>query len=1710
MLRKVLKSIAGISVMLLLAGIFCMIPSFSKELLNQKSESVISIDSDLTNADNVSTDSIFNANSSRISSITGSWQNAIQNALQNFQNPTFTDDYSVNGYKFYEKAGYTYYLIKDADGLASLAYYVNSGNATYNSTKAVYILTADIDLGSKLWTPIGTYSHPFNATFIGAGHKISNVRVNDLTVVSGTNNGAGLFGNVSGNISDLVLGGTYLIDTTTEAHTYKGYLVGNLTGQVINCYTYGLSVSSLNAVGNGGTVYSGTTLDGKTALKLDEKTETSYKAITGSGKMHSYYISKINSEDEEYNSVPSFYIANNNGQQNWYNGDVYRWINGTTNNPIYTNALPVLRESASEGQVYPLYVGYKATNLPTSEPTSSGRKEIEFGNATITHTFDYEYGTRTITLTDIKYDQSFVEFFKERPQYQQRLGYDFSTLNNSDQDNLNKKIFNVGYPVANGTSTFTWTAEEEEKNINLQLVTGVNSDGGSDTEDFTNLPTKGQLIVSNISNLKNYLENQDQEEGIELTNYSFDSNYSVALQNITSGSISFNITILDGYSLQIDGDDSSVAFDGSSITATGKHDEENGYQTSGTKQDSYNLITGSHSYTLDDDGNKVYTITIDNIVGEGGTLNIRVVRDSIETELQIQMQKIGTSYATYPTRLTASYNIAGLDGNFSENIKNEGDGLYVMPFSYKRGQVIKVNVSFTDYNSWILSADASVGLSSKKPEPGNIEDYKGETFNGKYAKEITFTTDSISNTSPSYFKIVIGQAQTAVQFEYYVGESKITSEGGDYSDIQASINSSNNNGELSGGTGVPGNSSTSLVFVGLSSTVDNFYVRTNGKYDLDRIVIGNQTINKDESKEPDYGKYTYILSNGLILTEAYSNTKEANYIVKIYLKEREHFFKDAKVTFKADGEYLYSDLGLSSSNFSDLFELSISNTTNSSYSGFDYKNGDTISLTIKVKDTARRIFYIDIIDIDNFITIDKSAYNGYTGGGYQSASPPSVDNDNIEVCEDYTVYPITFTAGTFDFNFIFDFTYKTITGSVVGAKDRDGNDVGNDADDDNVIASNTYNFELKYKYDITDKNYSLIAVPNDPNDPNDPGKDFKSISIFQKYYLLGWYLENGEVALTDNPKVSAIIGGERGALNSYYTSAEGRKFVYDNTSNNKASFTFNLYAAVGERTIQVQYEYGDPLQGEIKETGVTDNPQKKYSFIYEEVYSILDQEFLNLGHNVSGYTLTLLDANGEKLTTDFTLPKISLDSTTKTLTYFDENWWNIWVGGNYSNNGLQAWSGLFNNSENSEDNTDKDNDSIRIIKVTYLWEPIRYKLQIDGKSTYITIGSTITAEDDGSRTGTAKYQILVKDLPDVTLKLKGGDKPGYTAISFNIFNIYQQSQDPDLNWKFGSEEGYTLSIARFKKLINEEYWYKNSESCIINISTQRVGAHFKVYIEQSEENYYQLAWNKEDYPLVENEDGSRTNKYGGIDADGKIFIYVTYGSAITQDDIDWTFGAPEYSLANVLPKNIDKLINFTRSGYKVNLNYYSFNIDGGQNNYYTIKSANSNFVKIEAGAQYSDTDDQTVSTADQTVSIRWTFTNETVSAQVEKNEDVRDVLILTLLNSKELTQNATITDAKGNISKDSEIIIGKTIENGDSVIAYGFNVYILQEDGSYEKEDLNSSSIYQFNLNLFNKAGQYQVKFYVTLNDYYGTTSYPVESEPLEFVVQKNYFDRVY
>ena len=112
-----------------------------------------------------------------------------------------------------------------------------------------YILTADLDLGSEAFTPIGTFepksdaeedaetpkdSAAFTGHFDGDGHKLSNI------VINGENAGAaGLFGCVTGD-------GSGVEDLAVENLKVSG---GSYTGGVIGYGDYGATVKGIKLTG---------------------------------------------------------------------------------------------------------------------------------------------------------------------------------------------------------------------------------------------------------------------------------------------------------------------------------------------------------------------------------------------------------------------------------------------------------------------------------------------------------------------------------------------------------------------------------------------------------------------------------------------------------------------------------------------------------------------------------------------------------------------------------------------------------------------------------------------------------------------------------------------------------------------------------------------------------------------------------------------------------------------------------------------------------------------------------------------------------------------------------------------------------------------------------------------------------------------------------------------------------------------------------------------------------------------------------------------------------------------------------------------------------------------------------------------------------------------------------------------------------------------
>ena len=135
------------------------------------------------------------------------------------------------------------YQIGTADELRWFADAVNGGEYGLNAK-----LTADIDLESKPWTPIGnnpwTYLLPANdrpgkytGTFDGAGHVVKNLYINIDNADDNTGNKQGLFGLVTGKAVIKNLGVTGSVTTTGKrAGGIAGYLWGS-PAKIENCFS---------------------------------------------------------------------------------------------------------------------------------------------------------------------------------------------------------------------------------------------------------------------------------------------------------------------------------------------------------------------------------------------------------------------------------------------------------------------------------------------------------------------------------------------------------------------------------------------------------------------------------------------------------------------------------------------------------------------------------------------------------------------------------------------------------------------------------------------------------------------------------------------------------------------------------------------------------------------------------------------------------------------------------------------------------------------------------------------------------------------------------------------------------------------------------------------------------------------------------------------------------------------------------------------------------------------------------------------------------------------------------------------------------------------------------------------------------------------------------------------------------------------------------
>ena len=115
---------------------------------------------------------------------------------------------------------------KDAD---------NNPIAAVNFSGKTIKLTADIDLGNQVWTPIGNgdNSFAFSGTFDGDGYTISGLNVPDT-------NAPGLFGYIFGTVQNLIVKGSVTVgENADDGCGEGGGVVCDNNGTVQNCGFYG-------------------------------------------------------------------------------------------------------------------------------------------------------------------------------------------------------------------------------------------------------------------------------------------------------------------------------------------------------------------------------------------------------------------------------------------------------------------------------------------------------------------------------------------------------------------------------------------------------------------------------------------------------------------------------------------------------------------------------------------------------------------------------------------------------------------------------------------------------------------------------------------------------------------------------------------------------------------------------------------------------------------------------------------------------------------------------------------------------------------------------------------------------------------------------------------------------------------------------------------------------------------------------------------------------------------------------------------------------------------------------------------------------------------------------------------------------------------------------------------------------------------------------
>lgn len=1255
-------------------------------------------------------------------------------------------------------------ILNTAQSLSKIAYEVASGNEEY--INGVFMLSRDIDLSGSLWTPIGTYDNPFKGIFYGEGHTILNINLNDTTIDANPNSAVGLFGNTDGaSICDFVLSGSCILNTSRT----KGSLVGNMINtEIINCHDETSKVgyngaSFTNSVGIQTNSYVFRGGSKDGFTPLHTTNTAINSTIIAPGVTSGYVGFYALSEG-------SYYRANSS----WYQTKLVRVLLNTSLQPyssytprnnLYQTKAPVLRENAGDNDIYVKRMGFKAIIPLTTalKVANSYISEIQYNsNQTISVYLNFMYGTGRSGYYSFKYDQTFENYFTESPYMKIRAGFDFNGLYNS-----------ANFIEANKMDT---TKSDYKKAYPIAYGTyyyeWIAHTDNNLFMQFAIANDEGGVFsngtaLGNAIDVSSFAFVSSYEQSV-MSSQSFVGENKLELTNLLSANeITFSFKLYPGYEIKALANNESVV----SMDENFMSDSPSGVYANFLHETTISATYAVDELTNNDSYSKVTAVGSFDEENQTYTITVNNVVGNNgvvylvvgRIDYAIDLNPIFVKEAN-EADIDFDWNLIDINGVLVKEIQYVSRIEENILYS-KRGEMPKLEITTKiDENSSgvIIALDAYSGMQSQ-PELSNQDDIRL----GYY---MTWRLDCGAVISDGVLTMRLGYLKTRVTIKSVDGSGNslnpLMIDG-----LGTVINGSNKYLNNSDG-----------YFVSMN-TIDKINVSNNGFYYATQAKVKNLKTNAIETLYLTDNTSTSDWTGNAFLT-IYDGSG-VNYDVTI-----SYVLRDYDVTY----EYYFD--GVKQTNIANLMTVSSKIGGENVWSTSTLEPSTVIDISIALSNLGKGILYVPTLAVELVQDVDPS------NAGYEASTITKRTPAN-------GVFGYQLNLGTYDtvVKFYFEFREVRFNLNKLQVLSSDGTSIEVAT---GIIPISTY---LAFEYNfITDKT-------------NLSGR-LGGISIHSQYYLLGWYLKNGEV----------VESGNYGALLSNPSFVNDMIAVGSTSSNNTLTFEyFGVNALVQERVVNVSYTTGSAGDGQFYLSDQTTVVEAGYveeagSVTYAQNLALANDVFFNLGHTFASWHA----------------PENSGSIENGNYSVRDANWYSLFRTANdgstiaIDENGYQTWTkfSVFDKEQRS-------------VLLTASWSMISYSVRVDDNaSTVVKIGQSISyTTDQSKRDGQAIYTIGTKIV-------NGTIKNGYVVVGYEIAN-----EGGNVVFKNTS---YSLSPANFLAFINSKYRFAENQEPI-TITTIRNAAIYKLYLENSADKYYSYGWNE-----------SKNQNYGGVE-NGVIYINVTYG-----------------------------------------------------------------------------------------------------------------------------------------------------------------------------------------------------------------------------------------